>query len=67
MILPEEDPTIEQDIHRIIGTAAEAQLLQRAIEVITRLRLRVEEQAQGLREARKTIQGFLDERDKRDI
>lgn len=51
----DDDAQLEQDINRVIGTAVELELLQRAIEVITRLRIKVEEQAVGLRTARAMV------------
>jgi hypothetical protein len=52
----DEDPTLEQEMNSIIGTAVESELLRRAIETITLLRIRVETQAQGLRDARAIIE-----------
>lgn len=51
----DDDDLLERDMNRVIGTAAESELLQRAIELITRLRIRVADQAQGLRDAKAII------------
>jgi hypothetical protein len=51
----DDDAQLEQEISRVIGTAVESALLQRAVELITRLRIKVEEQAAGLRTARQMV------------
>lgn len=54
--MDDDDELLERDMNRVIGTAAEAELLQRAIEVITRLRIRLDDQALGLRDAKAIIE-----------